>query len=592
MIHENPFSSDWLRQDRDDGRRPQGGVSYVSGATAEPLRFTTIPALLEQAVSRFGGGDAAIFAAGGDVGARGERVSWDALMRRSDEVAAGLLALGIEKGDRVGLWAPNCLEWLLVQFGTARIGAILVNINPAYRAAELEFALKKTQCRVLVMAKALKSSDYIEIVTSLAPEIASAKSEEPLLLANFPSLEHLVLIGGEAGQPGMVSFNALLKLAGPAQKSRLAGLSAALDPDDAINIQFTSGTTGQPKGATLSHFNIINNAQDSAKCMNISEQDRLCIPVPLYHIFGMVIGVLVCAATGATMVFPGESFEAGETLHAVQQYRCTALHGVPAMFLAQLEHPDFAHFDLSSLRTGIMAGSPCPIATMRRVIADMHMTEITIAYGMTETGPLSFQSDVGDSLERRVTTVGRVMPHVEVKIIDKHSRIVPTGAQGELCTRGYSVMLGYWDDTDATREAIDAAAWLHTGDLATLDAEGFCNIVGRVKEMVIRGGENIFPAEIEEYLYLHPKVMEVQVFGVPDPRVGEEVCAWITLKAGMTATEEEIRDFCKGRIAHFKVPRYVRFVAEIPTTVTGKAQKFVMRQKMIDELGLSETKTA
>ncbi len=582
----NPFASDWLRSGRDESRRPLGGLSHVTGETAEELKFMTIPALLERAVARFGAGEAVIF------GPTQERLSWHTLLRRSDEIAAGLLALGVERGDRVGIWAPNCIEWLLVQLGTARIGAILVNINPAYRTSELEHALAKTQCRILVMASALKSSDYVAMLRTLAPEIGAADSEQPLRLPRFPKLERLVLIGGGALPAGFMAFQALAKLAGPAHRGRLAGISAGLDPDDAINIQFTSGTTGLPKGATLSHHNILNNARFSAKAMQLGERDRLCIPVPLYHCFGMVLGVLACVATGATMVFPGASFDAEETLRAIQDYRCTALHGVPTMFIAQLEHPRFREFDLSSLRTGIMAGAPCPVETMRRVIADMHMSQVTIAYGMTETSPVSFQSDVEEPLERRVSTVGRVLPHLEVKIVDEQGRVVPVGKQGELCTRGYSVMLGYWEDAKATREAIDTAGWMHSGDLATLDSEGYCNIVGRVKDMLIRGGENVFPREIEEFLYRHPKVMEAQAFGVPDARLGEEICVWIVLRPGMSATEDEIRDFCRGQVAHYKVPRYVRFMAELPKTVTGKAQKFAMRATMMRELGLTESKTA
>ena len=582
----NPFASDWLRAGGDDGRRPRGGLSYVCGVTDDPLKFMTISALLDRAVLRHGGRDAVIYMP------TGKRLSWHDLKRRSDDVAAGLLALGVQRGDRVGIWAPNCVEWLLVQFGTARIGAILVNINPAYRVTELENALKKVQCRILVMAGALKSSDYVAMIKALAPELETSASSQPLTLSRFPSLECVVLIGDGARLPGMLGFEDVAALAGPAHRNRLPGLSAMLDPDDAINIQFTSGTTGAPKGATLSHYNVVNNARFSAKAMRLSERDRLCIPVPLYHCFGMVLGVLACTATGATMVFPGASFDAEETLRAAHEYRCTALHGVPTMFIAQLEHPRFASYDLSSLRTGIMAGAPCPIETMRRVISEMHMTEVTIAYGMTETSPVSFQSSTDDPLGRRVSTVGRVQPHVEVKIVDPQGRIVPVGRSGELCTRGYLVMHGYWDDPEPTREAIDSAGWMHSGDLATFDAEGYCNIVGRVKDMLIRGGENVFPREVEEYLYRHPKVLEAQVFGVPDPRLGEEVCAWILLKPGMSATEEEIKDFCRGQIAHYKMPRYVRFVTELPKTVTGKAQKFAMREAMMRELGLAVAKTA
>jgi fatty-acyl-CoA synthase len=583
----NPFTSDWLRADaHSDIRRPHGGLSYVRGKTDEPLKFMTIAALLDRAVLRFGGRDAAIFAT------TGERLSWHDLQRRSDEVAAGLLALGVKRGDRVGIWAPNCVEWLLVQLGSARIGAILVNINPAYRVSELEHALNKAQCRVLVLAAGLKSSDYVAMLKSLAPEMSVASASQPLRLTRFPNLERVILIG--TGQPpaGMLSFTQLTTLAGPAHRNRLRELSAGLDPDDAINIQFTSGTTGSPKGATLSHHNIVNNARYTAKAMRLTERDQLCIPVPLYHCFGMVLGVLTCTAVGATMVFPGASFDAEETLRAVEKYRCTALHGVPTMFVAQLEHPGFSGFDVSSLRTGVMAGAPCPIEVMRRVISEMHMSEITIGYGMTETSPISFQSDVDEPLERRVSTVGRVQPHLEVKIVDAQGRIVPVGQSGELCTRGYAVMLGYWEDVEHTRESIDDAGWMHSGDLATIDADGYCNIVGRVKDMLIRGGENVFPREIEEYLYRHPKVQEAQVFGVPDPKYGEEVCAWIVLKAGVSATEDEIRDFCRGQIAHYKVPRYIRFVSDLPKTVTGKAQKFAMRDAMMRELKVQEARTA
>jgi len=585
-VDRNPFSSDWLNAHSDERLRPQRGLSYVAGQSDDPPRFTTIPALLDEAVAAHGARDAAVFSA------TGTRWSWYDLQRKADEVAAGLLALGIKRGDRVGIWAPNCEEWLGLQFGTARIGAILVNINPAYRESELEYALNKVQCRVLVMARALKSSDYVSILRELAPEIDRTPADGRLRCERLPRLRHVVLIGDGPVPAGATGFKSFLRLAGPAQKSRLSSLSATLDPDDAINIQFTSGTTGAPKGATLSHFNVVNNARYAAQAMRLSERDRLCIPVPLYHCFGMVLGVLACVACGATMVFPAPSFDAEQTLNAVAAQRCTALHGVPSMFIAMLEHPRLRELDISSLRTGIMAGAPCPIETMRRVVADLHMPEVTIAYGMTETSPVSFQSSVDDPMERRVTTVGRIQPHVEVKIVDEQGRIVPVGQQGELCTRGYLVMHGYWDDVERTREVIDAAGWMHSGDLATIDAYGYCNIVGRLKDMLIRGGENVYPREIEEFLLRHPKIQAAQVFGVPDPRLGEDVCTWIVLKPGVAATAEEIRAYCQGRIAHYKVPRHIRFVPGFPATATGKPQKFAMREAMMRELGVQVARSA
>ncbi len=579
MSFNNPFSSDFLRSSPGGGEerlRPQGTVSYVAGATDDPLKYLTISQLLDRACVKNGGKPAAIFAD------KGQRLSWYDLREHSNDVAAGLLALGIGRGDRVGIWAPNRAEWLYVQFGTARIGAILVNINPAYRTSELEYALNKVGCKALVMARRHRSSDYIAMLRALAPEID--KSEAPLRAVRLPSLRQVVVLDNDPVPRAAHTFAGLTTLAGPAHRGRLEALSAALDPDDDINIQFTSGTTGAPKGATLSHFNVVNNARYAAKCMEMTAEDRLCIPVPLYHCFGMVLGVLSCAAVGAAMVFPGESFDAEETLAAVARHRCTALHGVPTMFIAQLEHPNFSDYDVSSLRTGIMAGAPCPIETMRQIIDRMHMREVTIGYGMTETAPLSFQSRTDDPIDRRVATVGRIHPHVEVKIVGADGHTVSLGEPGELCTRGYGVMHGYWDDPERTAEAIDAAGWMHSGDLATIDPQGYCSIVGRLKDMVIRGGENIYPREIEEYLMRHPKVQTVQVFGVPDHRYGEEVCAFIVLKAGQSATEEEIRTFCQGQISHHKIPRYIRFVGEFPLTATGKPQKFVMREQMISEM--------
>ena len=583
---ENPFRSGWIQGAAADNLKPHGTLSYVSGPTDEVLRFITISEQLDKTVERHGARDAAIF------DAEGLRLSWYDLKAQADSLAAGLLALGLRRGNRVGIWAPNRHEWLVTQFATARTGLVLVNINPAYRTTELEYALNKVGCRALIMARRYKSSDYLGMLGEVAPEIHLKGASEVLDSVRLPRLKHVVLLGPEPVPPRCLSYPQVAALGGPAQRARLDTLSAALDPDDAINIQFTSGTTGAPKGATLTHFNIVNNARFCAKAMALGPDDRLCIPVPLYHCFGMVLGVLCCAATGAAMVFPGEGFDAGDTLKSLARNRCTALHGVPTMFSAILDHPDFASHDLTTLRTGIMAGAPCPIETMRKVVARMHMQQITIAYGMTETSPISFQSGTADPLERRVSTVGRIQPHLEVKIVDAAGRIVPVGQQGELCTRGYAVMRGYWEDEARTREAIDAAGWMHSGDLATIDAEGYANIVGRVKDMLIRGGENVYPREIEEYLLRHPNVLDVQVFGVPDAKYGEEVCAWVIPRHGQQVGEQEIRDFCKGRIAHYKVPRYVRIVDQFPLTATGKAQKFEMRKAMMALLGLRAERTA
>jgi fatty-acyl-CoA synthase len=477
----------------------------------------------------------------------------------------------------------------VTQFATAQIGVILVNVNPAYRLSELEYALNKVQVKALILAEKFKTSDYIGMVQTLAPELETSEPGR-IHAQRLPHLRWVIRMGRQK-TPGMFNYEDLLSWGGPAQKARLPELAAVLNPDDAINIQFTSGTTGNPKGATLSHHNILNNALCVAQAMKLTEQDRLCVPVPLYHCFGMVLSVLACVSVGASMVFPGEAFDPAATLKAASDERCTALHGVPTMFIAELALPDFAEYDLSSLRTGIMAGAPCPIETMKRVVQDMHMHEVTIAYGMTETSPVSFQSSTNDPLEKRVATVGRVMPHLEVKIVDEQGQIVPIGTKGELCTRGYSVMKGYWGDDERTADSIKNG-WMYTGDLATLDAEGYCNIVGRVKDMLIRGGENIYPREIEEFLFRHPKVGEVQVFGVPDQKYGEEICAWIVTKSGQLMTEDDVKNFCKGQIAHYKIPRYVKFVDALPMTVTGKPQKFIMSELMIKELGLNKALTA
>ncbi|KVV48284.1 AMP-binding protein [Burkholderia territorii] len=563
---------------------PENGLSYVRGATDVPLSEATISRFLLDTAARFPERAAVVFRE------QGIRWDWRTFAREIDVLAAGLGALGIVKGDCVGIWSPNRSEWLLTQFATARIGAILVNINPAYRLAELEYALNKVGCKAVIAAERFKTSAYVEMLQAIAPELASATPGE-LHAARVPSLRTVVSMG-EVAPAGMFRFaDVMARGRDTLDVARLDAIGATLAASDPINIQFTSGTTGSPKGATLTHRNVVNNARSIAMAMRFSEQDSLCIPVPLYHCFGMVLAVLACVSKGAAMVFPGEAFDPVATLAAVAEERCTALHGVPTMFIAELDHPDFAKFDLSTLRTGIMAGSPCPIETMKRVVSQMHLSEITIAYGMTETSPVSFQSSTDDPLEKRTTTVGRIQPHLEVKIVDPNGEIVPVGATGELCTKGYSVMLGYWDDDAKTREVL-VDGWMHTGDLATLDADGYCNIVGRLKDMVIRGGENVYPREIEEFLFRHPKIQSAQVFGVPDAKYGEELCAWIVLRAGEQMTEDDVRAFCNGQIAHYKIPRYIRFVDELPMTVTGKVQKFVMRERMIEELKLAEQKTA
>jgi len=563
---------------------PVNGLSHVIGVTSVPLIEKPIHQVLAETAARHGARDAAVFCA------QDIRVSYAEFTEQVDRLATGLLDLGLAKGDRIGIWSPNRYEWLLTQFATARIGLILVNINPAYRLSELDFALNKVGCKALITASAFKSSDYAGMLATLAPELSSCPPGA-LRSEKLPHLE-IVIQMGDGEVPGTYRFAEILERGTPAQKARLDEIAAKLDPNDPINIQFTSGTTGTPKGATLTHRNILNNAYFVARTTGLTEQDRLCIPVPLYHCFGMVMGTLACATTGTAMIFASEGFDAQATLQAVEDERCTALYGVPTMFVAELEALEASGADCSSLRTGIMAGSPCPIEVMKRVISEMNMSEVTIAYGMTETSPVSFQSNVDDPIERRVSTVGRIHPHVEVKVVDGDGQTVPVGSDGEVCTSGYSVMLGYWNDEERTSEAIDAEGWMHTGDLGRMDEEGFLNIVGRVKDMVIRGGENLYPKEIEDFLFTHPKVQQVQVFGLPDPKFGEELCAWIVLRSGESAHEEEIRAFCRGQIAHLKIPRYIRFVEEIPMTVTGKPQKFKMREAMTQELDLVEADTA
>jgi fatty-acyl-CoA synthase len=534
--------------------------SQARGGDTVSLFQETIGANLERTIERFGEREALVSRA------QDLRFTYAQLGAAVDELGRGLLAAGIERGDRVGIWSPNCAEWVLVQYATAKAGVILVNINPAYRTSELEYALRQSGCRMLISAPAFKTSDYRAMVAEVRPSL--------------PELEQVVFLGTE-------EWDQLLAGAQGVDGEELEALAARLGAEDPINIQYTSGTTGFPKGATLSHVNILNNGFFVGEGCRYSEQDRVCIPVPFYHCFGMVLGNLACTTHGAAIVIPAPAFDPEATLSAVAAERCTSLYGVPTMFIAQLDHPSFENYDLSTLRTGIMAGSPCPIEVMKRVIGRMHMSEVGIAYGMTETSPVSTQTAFDDPLEKRVGTVGRVHPHVEIKIIDPgDGKTVGRGLSGELCTRGYSVMGGYWNDPERTAEAIDDHGWMHTGDLATMDDEGYVNIVGRIKDMVIRGGENIYPREVEEFLYSHPDIADVQVIGVPDERYGEELMAWVIARPAATLDADQLRDFCKGKIAHYKIPRYVKLVDEFPMTVTGKVQKFKMREQAIDELGL------
>ena len=549
--------------------------SYMTGEGTGQLLYETIGAVFDHIVDAHSDRPALV------VRHQDIRYSWRELRNEVDRLAAGLVALGIEPGDRVGVWGPNSYEWVLTQFATARIGAVLVNVNPAYRLFELEYALRKTGCKAVIAAEKFKSSEYLHMLNTLLPEIASC---EPgyLRASKLPDLTTIIRMG-EGRSPGMFNFYEVCDLGGKDSREKLAAIAAQLGPDDAINIQFTSGTTGNPKGATLTHCNILNNGYEAGKGMRLTAKDCLCIPEPLYHCFGMVLGVLAAVTHGATMVFPAPVYDPLSTLQAVQDERCTALHGVPTMFVTELDHPEFGDFDLSTLRTGIIAGAPCPEELMKRIIGDMHMENVLIAYGQTELSPVNHMTLPEDSFENRTQTVGRPIPHIEVKIVDAENRVLPIGEQGEICTRGYSVMKGYWDDPEKTAETI-VDGWLHSGDLGTMNEHGYVRITGRIKDMIIRGGENIYPREIEEFLYTHPKVSEVQVFGVPDLKMGEEVCAWIQLRDGQVASEEEIREFCKGQISHYKIPRYVRFVDEYPMTVTGKIRKVEMSAMMAEEL--------
>lgn len=537
-------------------------LAHDAGPTDSPLIYQTIGDNLAATAAGFPDGEALV------VPYQGVRLTYSQFTTGVDQIASGLLAIGLGKGDRIGIWSPNNAEWVLIQYATARIGAILVNINPAYRTSELEYVLNQSGCRFLISAPEFLTSDYRTMVAEVAPSV--------------PTLERVIFLDSE-------DWEQLLAGADSVSQAMLHQAAAGLDPGDPINIQYTSGTTGFPKGATLSHVNILNNGYFVGEMCRYTSADRVCIPVPFYHCFGMVLGNLACTTHGATIVVPGPRFLPDAVLQTVNDERCTSLYGVPTMFIAALEHPDVDKYDLSSLRTGIMAGSPCPVEVMKRVISDFNMTEVTIAYGMTETSPVSTQTAPDDDIDRRVSTVGRIHPHVEVKIVDPETgAAMERGESGELCTRGYSVMIGYWDDPERTAEAIDDDGWMHTGDLATMDDEGYVNIVGRIKDMIIRGGENVYPREIEEFLYTHPDVIDAQVIGVPDVKLGEEIMAWVKLRDGSTLTEEELKAYCKGKIAHFKVPRYVTFVPEFPMTVTGKVQKYRMREMAIEDLGLQE----
>src|SRR4051794_4698946 len=540
--------------------------SYASGVSEIPLIGQTIGANLEQTVERFPDADALV-ARHQDV-----RLSWSELNDQVDRVARGLVANGLEHGDRVGIWSPNRFEWVLIQFATAKAGVILVNLNPAYRTSEVEYALRQSGCRWLAAAKEFKTSDYAGMIEEVRPRV--------------DTLEHVVLFESP-------EWDELLAAGDGESADALRDRQAALDPDNRINIQYTSGTTGAPKGATLTHHNILNNGFFVSELCRHTEADRVCIPVPFYHCFGMVMANLGCSSHGACMVLPEAAFDPLSVLQAVEAERCTSLFGVPTMFIAELEHPEFDSFDLSSLRTGIMAGAPCPTEVMKQVIERMHMGDVTICYGMTETSPVSTQTRADDSIERRVGTVGRVHPHVEIKIVEPETgHTVPRGEPGEFCTRGYSVMRGYWNDPERTDEAIDAGRWMHTGDLATMDEHGYVKIVGRSKDMIIRGGENVYPREIEEFLYSHPDVQDVAVVGVPDDRYGEEIMAWVIARADCEIDAGEVREFCRGKIAHYKVPRYVQAIDEFPMTVTGKIQKFRLRDRAIEEMGLQVVETA
>lgn len=554
--------------------------SYVHGPSTTALIGETIGASLNRAARSYGDRDALISCH------QNLRYTYSELLTEVDRAARGFLALGVKRGDRIGIWSANVAEWMVTQYAAAKVGAILVNINPAYRIRELEYALRQSGLSVLVSARGFRSTDYVEMLSALMPQW-SARGTGPLKAVSLPSLEHVIFLG-IGTTPGGKTWPEFLEGGDRISRAGLAEREAVLQFDAPVNIQYTSGTTGSPKGATLSHHNILNNGYFVGEMLRYTADDRICVPVPFYHCFGCVMGNLAALTHGASVVIPAASFDAEATLRAIEMHHCTSIYGVPTMFIAQLDHPDFAKYRLDSLRTGIMAGAPCPIEVMRQVLDRMHAPEMTICYGMTETSPVSFQSAIDDPLEARVSTIGRVHPHLECKIVDPQtSAIVSRGSPGELCTRGYSVMLGYWDDPQSTRAAVDDARWMHTGDLAVMRDDGYVQISGRIKDMIIRGGENVYPREVEEFLYTHPKISEVQVIGVPDGKYGEELCAWVRLRENLDVTAEELQEFCRGQIATFKIPRYFRFTTEFPTTVTGKVQKYKMREISIRELGLA-----
>ena len=551
-------------------------LSQLAGPTQNPLLNETIGNAFDAITERFPDNLALV------VRHQGIRWTYREYQKEVERLATGLLALGIEPGDRVGIWAPNCYEWCATQYATAKIGAIMVCINPAYRLYELEYALNKVECKAIIAAEQFKTSDYLGMLQTLAPEMAQCAPGQ-LQSEKLPHLRTIIRMGSEL-TPGTYNYEDVCNAGTEEHYQQMQTIAGQLKPDQAINIQFTSGTTGSPKGATLTHTNILNNGKMVGDGMRLTENDRLCIPVPLYHCFGMVMGSLSCITHGSAAVFPNDAFDPESTLQTVAEERCTALHGVPTMFIAELDFANFADYDLSSLRTGIMAGALCPMEVMTRVLNEMHMSEILIAYGQTETSPVNHMTVADDPIDKRVKSVGRPAPHCEIKLIDPEGKVVATGEKGEICCKGYGVMQGYWNDPERTADTIDAQGWLHSGDIGVMDNEGYTQITGRIKDMIIRGGENIYPAEVEDFLYTHPAIQEVQVFGIPDQRFGEIVCAWVKPQEGESLSAEEIKEFCRDKITHFKVPHHIRFVEEYPMTVTGKIQKFIMRDKMIEEL--------